>query len=451
MAELSAAQEAALAQLFACCPDSLLSQLTAVTGAMTGARAWRVREMVEAEVVDRRRRDVALAPIRPLFESRRDGLEGLRFPGAVLPRLWRAARRNEPELLPQLDRDDDLSRMVADRLCLSAASALRDQPELIWPDGSEAERHELAACLDLAGLGRRASAHLEAWLGRPTPEQAAELKLLMRQAATIAPDGAARLMEMMFGRLADGVLVLRLVKQSSTAAASEPFLAESEMGLFVDRVIDALTQRAAQAAAFDPAAGVMGLSALRDDLAWCAEALREIGVSLSLRPDGPWGKAVRQARLKIALKLSELFAAADRATARLAPVERSTLAGRMTRPTPRLDLPIDENQAESARILLTIVASARGAAAVFGCEAERRQTAEALTGRLATWADEALERLNGGGAEDEALAARWIGLAAELLGLVGAREASRTVRRRLAVAGTQPNHAATLRASPRAA
>lgn len=451
MAELSAVQEAALGQLFACCPDSLLSQLTAVTGAMTGARAWRVRELVEAEVMDRRRRDIAMDPVTPLFRPRADGLAGLEFPPAVLPRLWRAARRNEPELLPQLDRDDDLARMVADRLCLSAAVALRDQPEAVWPEGGDEGRRELAACLDLAGLARRASNHLEAWLGRPSPEEAAELKLLMRQAATVAPDGAVRVMEMMFARLTDGTLVMRLVKQASAAAGSEQFLAESEMGLFIDRIMDALAVRAARISAFDPAAGVSGLSGLRSDLGWCAEALTEADLSLSLKPDGRWGKAVRQARLKISLKLSELFAQAERATVKLLPVERTALVGRMTRPSPRLDAPIDEAQAEAVRVLLAVIAAVRGPAAVFGCEAERRQTAEALTGRLSAWADEALERLNGGEITDEALAGRCIGLAAELLVLVGARDAGRTVRRRLAVAGTPPTGSATTRTSPRAA
>ena len=86
--------------------------------------------------------------------------------------------------------------------------------------------------------------------------------------------------------------------------------------------------------------------------------------------------------------------------------------------------------------------------------AERRQTAEGLTGRLATWADEAIERLNDGEAPDESLARKRIALTAELLGLIGAREAQRTVRRRLTVAGAPPSvavEAATSGASRRRA
>lgn len=451
MADLSVAQRAALAQLVAACPDRLLSQLEELAAGMTGARAGAVREMVGAEALDRRRRDIAFAPLLPLFRPRADELAGLSFPPAVLPRLWRAATRGEPELLPQLDRDDDLSRMVADRLCLSAAAALRDDPGL-WPGADAEAQAELAGCLDLSALARRGVGLIPAWLGRPGPEEAAELKLLLRQATAIAPDGAPRLIEIFYARLDDGTLGLRLVAQAASAGGRAGPMAGSEMDGFVERVIDALGARSARVMAFDPADGAASLAGLRASLAWCAEALNEIDVTLAPRPDSAWGKAARQARLKLALKLSELFSAAEAATARVLPVERTALVGRMTRPAPRADAPVDEAAAEQARVLLAVVAAVRGPAAVFGCEAERRQTAEGLTGRLATWADEALERLNAGAFENEALARRHIALTAELLNLVGAREAGRTVRRRLTVAAPdRAGAAATPRASHRIA
>ena len=188
MADLSVAQRAALAQLIAACPDRLLSQLDGLAAAMTGDRAWALRDMVEAERLDRRRRDAAFAPLSPLFRPRDDGLDGLSFPATVPARLWRLATRNEPELLPQLDRDDELSRMVADRLCLSAASAVRDQTQAVWPGATTEQAAELAACFDLAGLARRCLDYLEAWMGRPGSAATAELKLALRQAASIAKD-----------------------------------------------------------------------------------------------------------------------------------------------------------------------------------------------------------------------------------------------------------------------
>ncbi|PQZ83788.1 MULTISPECIES: hypothetical protein [unclassified Brevundimonas] len=459
MADLSVAQRAALAQLIAACPDHLLSQLEALAATMTGDRAWALRDMVEAEVLDRRRRDAAFAPLTPLFRRREDGLEGLSFPAGVPTRLWKLATRNEPELLPQLDRDDELSRMVADRLCLSAASAVRDQGEGLWPGASADEAAELAACFDLAGLARRSLTFLETWLGRPGPEATAELKLALRQAGSIAPDGAARLMEIFFAHLSDARMMLRLVAQATPAAGRETVVGESELAVFVDRVVTALAHRAAQAAAFDPTAvdsSGRGADAalLKADLDWCAETLAEIDMTLPLRADSAWGKAVRQARLKIALRLSELFSAAEKATAKVLPVERTAIGGRMTRPAPRLDEAVDATAADKAKALAAVIGLVRGPATVFGCEAERRQTAEGLTGKLATWADEAIERLNDGEAPNEGIARKRIALTAELLGLIGARDAQRTVRRRLTVAGAPPSvavEAATSGASRRRA
>lgn len=450
MADLSVAQRAALAQLIERCPDRVLSQLSGLAGTMAGDRAAALRDMIAVEALDRRRRDIAFGPLLPLFRPRADGLPGLDFPPAVLARLWRGATRHEPELLPQLDRGDDLSRMIADRLCLSAAFALRDRPGEVWPQAEPGRANDLAACLDLAAVARRALPHLPDWIGaRPGPEAAAELRLALRQAAAIAPDGAGRLLELIFAHLEDARLILRVTGLAAPGAgrelSAETALGDSELGLFVDRVLLALARRAGEAAAFDPLGAGADLDAFKADLDWCAETLAEIDAVLPLKPDSAWGKAVRQARLKVAAGLSERLSAAERAVDAVLPVERATLAGRMTRPTPRLDGAVEAAAAERARALSALVGLVRGPAAVFGCEAERRQTAEALTGRLAAWADEAMDRLNDGQVADAAAARKRIVLTAELLGLIGAREAARTVRRRLMAAG------ASSRASPPAA
>lgn len=447
MADLSVAQRAALAHLIERCPDRVLPQLMGLAGTMAGDRAAALREMVEVERLDRRRREVAFGPLAPLFRAREDALEGLNFPAGLPARLWRAATRGEPELLPQLDRDDDLSRMVADRLCHSAAVVLRDAPDAIWADAAPEQVEALAACLDLAPVARRALPHLPAWTGRPSGAELAELKLALRQASAAGPGGVEKLLEILFAQMADARLMLRVLALIG-ASGREATASREEADLLIDRIVSALARRAVDVAAVD----------LEDDeqrkrlaagLDWCAETLGEIDVSLPLRPDSAWAKAVRQARLRIALRLSEHFEAAEKAVDAVLPVQRTPLAGRMTRPTPLLSQLPDAAAAARARVLLTLTGDVRPIAAVFGCEAERRQTAEALTGRLATWADEAIEQLNDGQAPDEGVARKRIGLTAELLGLLGAKDASRTVRRRLAIAGSSTG--ASSRASPPAA
>ena len=91
MADLSVAQRAALAQLIERCPDRVLTQLSGLAGTMAGDRAADLRDMIEVEALDRRRRNIAFGPLLPLFQPRADGLPGLGFPPAVLGRLWRSA------------------------------------------------------------------------------------------------------------------------------------------------------------------------------------------------------------------------------------------------------------------------------------------------------------------------------------------------------------------------
>ena len=447
MADLSVAQRAALAHLIERCPDRALPQLLGLAGTMAGDRAAALRELVEVEQLDRRRREVAFGPLAPLFRARADALEGLSFPAGLPARLWRVATRGEPELLPQLDRDDDLSRMVADRLCHSAAVVLRDAPETVWPGAAPDRIEALAACLDLAAVARRALPHLSAWTGRPSGAELAELKLALRQASSAGPGGVERLLEILFAHMAEARMMLRVLALIG-ASGREATPGRDEADLLIDRIISALAHRAADIAAQSLEDDVQGRR-LTAALTWCAEILTEIDAVLPLRPDSAWAKAVRQARLRIALRLSEHFDAAEKALDAVLPVQRTPLVGRMTRPTPLLAEAPDPQAAARARVLLTLTGQVRPMAAVFGCEAERRQTAEALTGRLATWADEAIEQLNDGQTHDEGVARKRIGLTAELLGLLGAKDASRTVRRRLAIA--RSNTGASSRASPPAA
>ncbi|ANF55002.1 hypothetical protein DA69_09735 [Brevundimonas naejangsanensis] len=447
MADLSVAQRAALAHLIERCPDRALPQLLGLAGTMAGDRAAALRELVEVEQLDRRRREVAFGPLAPLFRARADALEGLSFPAGLPARLWRVATRGEPELLPQLDRDDDLSRMVADRLCHSAAVVLRDAPEAVWPGAAPDRIEALAACLDLAPVARRALPHLSAWTGRPSGAELAELKLALRQASSAGPGGVERLLEILFAHMVEARMMLRVLALIG-ASGREATPGRDEADLLIDRIISALAHRAADIAAQSLEDDAQGRR-LTAALTWCAEILTEIDAVLPLRPDSAWAKAVRQARLRIALRLSEHFDAAEKALDAVLPVQRTPLVGRMTRPTPLLSQLPDAAAAARARVLLTLTGQVRPMATVFGCEAERRQTAEALTGRLATWADEAIEQLNDGQTRDEGVARKRIGLTAELLGLLGAKDASRTVRRRLAIA--RSNTGASSRASPPAA
>jgi hypothetical protein len=453
MAGLSIAHRFALVALLARCPEPALRAVGAALKTMTGERATELRTILSEESRDRVRRACVLAPILPMFRVRDDGIAALTFPSHVMPRLWRAAREGEPDLLHRLDGDDPAATAVADRFCQAAAAAVRNQPDLVWPPGDdEAARQaglaDLAACLDLAHLARRGLPSLEIWLKRPDGDQIAELRLLLKDCAGVHADGAQRVLEILFSHLDDAVLILRILTQTSLAAGREGFLSESELAGFVDRLIAGIDVRARKIEAFRPGADMARVDRVIAALNWCAGVLGELDVTLTLNPESVWGKSVRDARVAIARCLSGLLRAADRAVDAALPLERVQIAARMTRKSPRLTAPVEGPTVEAALSLLKLVGAARGPASTFGCEADRKLLVEALTDRLSDYADEALRLVNDGDADDESHALTLVELSALCLDHIDAVEPARTVRRRAAVAGgPSPSDRASSRAA----
>jgi hypothetical protein len=442
MSGLSTAHRVALAALIEQAPDDMLVKLSSVAAALPGARALELGDMLGGETRDRARRRLVLAPILPMFRRRVDSVEAMTFPAAVLPRLWKAASAREPALLTRLDQDevDAMVIAVCDRICLAAAAAVRDRPDMIWPADLEPERRErglsdLAACLDLAHLARRGLPSLEVWLKRPDGDQIAELRLMLKDCASVHLDGAQRVLEMLFSHLDDAVLILRIITQSSCSSGQEGFLSASELSGFIERLIAGVDTRVARIGAFQPGCDLATVDPVIEDLTWCANVLNELDITLTLNPLSVWGKSVRDARVSIAGQLSAFLRAADRAVDKALPLERVQISGRMTRKSPLLTAPVQGETVQAARNLLKLVGAVRGPASIFGAESDRKKLVESLIGRLTDYADQALHLINDGEAPDELNALRLVELAARSLDLIDAGPVARTVRRRAAVAG----------------
>ncbi len=446
MAELSVAQSAVLAQMVERLPDRTLKTLSLAVAQMPGEKARALSRMLAEEGVDRKRRAVAFAPMMPLFAPRADGVEGLTFPSAVLPRLWKAVTATAPELLTTLDdirlREDDPKVVaVADRFCVAASGVIRDKADVIWPavTGQEAKREagliDLARCFDLAVLSRRALKSLPHWILRPTPDQLAELRLLIRDAGEVTPDGGPRMLEILFAHLADASLVLRLVVHSSRSSDKEGVLSGSEMAVFVDRLLAEVEARVARIGAFRPSAGVDPGPQIKADIAWCAETLAELDMTLQLDPNGEWGKTARDARTRINRGLSTTLKSTDRALDKVLPMKRVQTAGRMTREAPDLDQAVSPEAIQTAVALMTLVGAMRTAAQVFGIEGQRSQLVQSVIDRITGFVDLTIEAVNAGDAPDEARVLGHIETLARLLLLIDATDPARTVRRRAAAAG----------------
>lgn len=440
MTELSPAQRDAVAAMLGRCPDRSLKRLGPALARMPGREALLLGDLVRAEAEDRRRRDLVLGPIQPMFAPRPDGVEGLHFPAPVLTALWKAATAREGAFLERLDDDEGRdAELVAGRIRHAASSIVRDAPETVWPTMLEPQARaagllELAACMDLMHLARPAVRGLHAWVRRPDGDQVAELRLLLRDAAEVAPDGPLRLLEILFAHLDEAWLILRVIAHSSEAAAREDFLSETELAVFVERLLAGVDARVARLDAFRPERDLPRVEGLGRDLAWASTVLQELDFTLKVRPASAWGRSVREARGRVSDRLAGLMRLVEKTTAATLPTEQVRLAGRMTRAAPRLDIPSSGPDVELTGALLKLLTTIRGVTSAFGCEGERRGLVERLTDRLMTHAEAALDALHAGEGPDGLALLDLLETLAGFLTTLEAEAAARTVRRRAAAA-----------------
>lgn len=445
MGALSPAHAAALAALIDRCPDAVLLRLTRLVPQIGGDKAVELTRMMEGEATNRRRRAFAFSPLIPMFAARADGVDSRTFPRLVLPRLWAAATRGSEQLLPLLDEEDGGADKVADRLCRTAAGVVRDAPETVWPielapDTRETGLAELAECLDLAPLARIGVRQLPEWLTATGGDETA-LRLLLKDAAAVAPDGAARMIEILFSHLVDAPEILRIVTRTSKAAAREDFLEGSELADFVARIVRAVRTRTEAAAAFDPEGGEAAVAATLADLRWSCDALTQLDICLDRDPQGDWSRDIKAARAALVERIGVWIRTADKAVRAAAPRMRAKMGARNSRRAADVNVALDAAETTRAVAWAGLLAALRGPAAIFGCESDRRACAESLTTELNDWADEAIHAVNGGDADDEDATLERIGRVADLLAALDEGDLARTVRRRLAVAGSEPQTA----------
>lgn len=433
MSGLTNAQREGLRSLMSGLNDARLGKVAAAVGAMPGDTASALTVVIGVELRERKRKHRVLGPLMPMFRPRVDGVQALTFPSVVLERLWVTARASEPDLLTRLDGDEAEAALVAERLGLAAAGAAQDHGDDLWPNAYVEALENLTLCLHLLPVARRAVTGLEGWLKRPDDEELAALRLVLRDAEAVSPEGPRALIDILFAHMDDAVLVLRLLPHVSGAAASASLMSGSEFGVFVDRLMAAMQERAGRINGFRPGRDMAGLDAIMADLDWCAAVLAEMDVILDPEPLSEWGQAMRRTRQSVGGTLSNLIKASGAAVEAGLPMTRTPLAGRMTRRTPRLDAETMPGP-DAAGPLLKFVAGLRKSAPVFGCEAERQRLVETLTVRLTDYADEALTLVNAGEVEDKAAALKQIKRAATWLILIEAKDEARSVRRRVAVA-----------------
>lgn len=435
MPALSQARRSALLGVVQACPDAVLGGLTAAVGALPGDGAVELAAMLDHEGASRRRRSVAFAPLLPMFRPRADETPSLSFPPSVLGALWRRVEREEPVLAAFIDTGGADGSTAADRLCARAAGLLRDDPRDVWPGGGhpgDPRVAELAGCFDLAHLARVGVSALPAWLDRPDPEQLASLRLLIRDAEAVSEAGGRRLVDILFAHAPEAGRMLRVVTRTSKLADQQGVLSQSDMGVFVERLLQAIQARVERIGGASRRFGADNVAQITCDILWCADVLAELDLALQLKPDTAWGQSARLSRVAVSGAASSLLQSAASAVHAALPQHKRTIVGRMKRLAPWLDAPPDGEAMTLAAELLPAIAGLRSAAGVLGYEAERARIGHELSDYLSTWANEALDEINDGEATNADGALRLVGSAARFLTELGALDAARAVRRRAA-------------------
>ncbi|MFC0633423.1 hypothetical protein [Brevundimonas balnearis] len=430
MSALPAAKAAAVVQLVESVPDAALTRLAAAVSLMPGEQAVELGRMIARESRDRELRAIAFSPVAALFTPRTDGFPATAYPRPVMARLWKLASVPEPGLAQKLDAigvEDAVVDRIGDQFLRAAARALRETPDKAWPAADPTQRDRLALLFELGQLMRKAAPRLRAWTARPDEDQVAELRVLFREAAAMAPDGAERFVELIFAHVADAPLILRIVTLSAEAASNSDVLSNSELAPFVDGLLEATEQRVARIEAFvtNPTRDrVLEVAAAVD---WCGDVLREMGLTVKPQPDSRWGKAVQAMRARVERQALAALKAGGRAVEAGFPLARARGAHKSAPLEPDLGAPPDAPAIEQALSLLGMIERARMTLAEFGCESPRQATMKDATKHLADFAEKALTQVRGAGTDGERLIRR----AAEVLSGVGEKELAKAIVRRL--------------------
>lgn len=221
-------------RLLAGAPDGAVRSLeTALAGASGDLSA--IRDLVRHEKNDRALRSAVFSPLL----GKGPGVlpDAYRFTSTAAAQAWSALARDRGELLEaareaQADRRvTDPDPAVFDDLCLAAADLAETAAAPLGPDA--------ALALRFAPLVRGALDRSGAWLGRADAEQAAALRLLLKDAASLTEDGAPRFLNLVSTHLEPPALLLRFVS-AALGRPNDNYLASSELAALGEALLDAL-------------------------------------------------------------------------------------------------------------------------------------------------------------------------------------------------------------------
>ena len=440
MGELSAAKADAVAVFARSLPDAaLLTLKLGLAEPLGDGSLGPVRRAIEAELNDRRLRDLVLAELRAAAGPGRQ----FPVPEAASAVVWAAVRSHDPAAVSALGvllaaREAQALDAAALDLVVAVAAAMEEGLEAfqtavshlgVWPGAAE----RVLRILRLAPLVRAGAPRARAWLKQGGTEEASALRLAVRDASALGGDGGPMLIELLASAFSEPFAALRLVS-AVMDRPGEAFLAGSEFApfalqplAFADEAVEALRRTGSLC---NRAEGV----ALASLTAAALGGLREVEHAVRLDKDRPWGRRIAAQRRAIAASAEVRLKEADGRVAAALPVSNVRVGLKQVRGEPTLALPLDLACVGRAEASLAFIEGVRRAAEMGGFAALRAKVVEILDARMETYVEDLLEQLHVDGASGGSDRVERLEVAADLWAMVRDPSAAQIVRRRMAAA-----------------
>ncbi|MDB5427992.1 MAG: hypothetical protein JWR43_1967, partial [Phenylobacterium sp.] len=339
-----------------------------------------------------------------------------------------ASDRRPPDPNPALD---SLVRVTADALRSSDQRDFRAAAELCdraRPGGAEA----LAACLDIAPVVRRAIARLPEWVAHPTGDTNAAARLAYKDSVAIAEDAGPRFFEMLAGQLTPPWMVLRIIS-AVMDKPTERYLADSELGGFPERVMNAVDEELRAIGGMDLDAGPEAGRAAGRLVELITQQVFELEVCIELTRDTGWGRRIVGQKQSLANLVEARLRDADKLSTAALPLQSSGFS-RPRRTGPKLESPPDAKVVGRVMTLLHFAHEIRRCANYGGFSAAHAKAMEKIGGMIDHYVDEVFDQVRTGDVEDLKIAHAYLRAAADFNGLVRDDKAAELLRRRSAAA-----------------
>jgi len=426
-------------------PDSVVRDLEMALRADTSATLAPVRALVRAELSDRHVRDVVLAPVTPLCSPRHDAFKQALFPTGTLSRVWRALKAMEPRTVNSvvstlsLTAEDDNYPPACDELCRTAAAGIRSGDPAMQAvmryldDYQPGAALQFAGYLELSPLARTALKRLGVWLRNMSGEHAATVRLLFKDADSIAPDATPRLLEILLAQTVEPWRVLRLIS-AVTNRGGDRYISSSEMAEFCERVMGDVERRLGLLRGMDLDGGPEAGKAAADALAIALAEIGEFEECLDLNHEGPWGQRVSKMKGALSSVTEGYLKKAPKIIGEALPLQQVRAGGMNLRMEPRLDRPPDLRLVRRAMASLAFFERCRGNASRGGYGTMRAKAGEEITHRLDSYVEDILAMIHGGELESLENATAYLEAAADMIAFAQDEKSAQIVRRRAAAA-----------------